>query len=100
MCHEVGLYKRCSSFSFAELGRIWGGKKSVNSLGSSETTKVCVFKDQLGNSPATRLCVGPSCCLALPASRGCWQDPLMCTQSLAPGGLLGNVPFRPALALP
>ena len=77
-----------------------GGKKSVNSLGSSETTKVCVFKDQLGNSPATRLCVGPSRCLALPAFRGCWQDPLMCTQSLAPGGLLGNVPFRPALALP
>lgn len=23
---EVGLYKHCSSFSFAELGRIWGEK--------------------------------------------------------------------------
>lgn len=77
-----------------------GEKKSVNSLGSAETTKVCVFKDQLGNSPATRLCAGASRCLALPASRGCWQEPLMCLQSLAPGGLLGNVPFCPVLALP
>ena len=79
----------------------WGGA-SVKSVWSSKTTKGCVFKDQLRatqchTAPATRLCAGVSCCMALLASGGCWQDPLMCAQSLVPGGLLGNVPFCTAL---
>ena len=80
------------------LSQGWGGSGKIYQLsrGLWNHTGLCVqIPAQLRT--VTWLWAGASRCLALPGSQGCCQGPWMCTQSLAPGGLLGNVPFCPVL---